>query len=292
MEPTMSTATATLTFEPLSPVLGARVRGLDLSRDIPARTQDELRAAFAHYGVLCVPSTTSTPDMAVDDQIRFAAVFGKVDAEGNGQLRFAEGEKRPKRGVMFVSNLRENGDLVGVLPDGEMHFHSDGAHREVPYRGTTLYAIKIPSRGGETRFANMTAAYDALAPAMKAKVEGLSGRFVYDVRATLRDQTNEGDEALSSSVHPLVRRHPDTGTPALYLSRLMTRNIVGMERAASDALLGELFDHCEHERFVYAHSWTLGDLLLWDNRCLNHARNDFPAHEDRHLRRVTVSDPG
>lgn len=288
----MSTAIETLAFEPMSPVLGARVRGLDLSRPVPERTQSELRAGFARYGVLCVPSASAKPDMAVDDQIRFAAVFGKVDAEGNGQLRFAEGEKRPKRGVMFVSNLRENGALVGVLPDGEMHFHSDGAHREVPYRGTTLYAIKIPSRGGETKFANMTAAYDALAPAMKARLEGLSGRFVYDVRATLRDQTNEGDEGLSSSVHPLVKRHSDTGKPALYLSRLMTRNVVGMERAASDALLSELFEHCEQTRFVYAHTWTLGDLLLWDNRCLNHARNDFPAEEDRHLRRVTVSDPG
>lgn len=288
----MSAAAMSLSFEPLSPVLGARVRGLDLSQHIPAATQDELRAGFARYGVLCVPSASGVPDMEVDDQIRFAAVFGKVDGEGNGQLRFADGEKRPKRGIMFVSNLRENGELVGVLPDGEMHFHSDGAHREVPYRGTTLYAIKIPSRGGETKFANMTAAYEALSPAMKARIEGLQGRFVYDVRATLRDQTDEGDGALSSSAHPLVRRHPDTGKPALYLSRLMTRNIVGMERAASDALLSELFDHCEEPRFVYAHSWTLGDLLLWDNRCLNHARNDFPAHEDRHLRRVTVSDPG
>jgi hypothetical protein len=83
----------------------------------------------------------------------------------------------------------------------------------------------------------------------------------------------------------------DTGKPALYLSRLMTRSIVGLEKAESDALLARLFDHCEEERFVYAHSWQLGDLLLWDNRCLNHARNDFPSEEQRHLRRVTVSDP-
>ncbi len=288
----MAAATPALEFEPLSPVLGVRLHGLDLSRPIPAETQTAMRQAFARYGVLCVPSASDTPDMDVEDQIRFASVFGKVDGEGNGQLRFAEGEKRPKRGIMFVSNLRENGELVGVLPDGEMHFHSDGAHREVPYRGTTLYAIKIPSRGGETKFANLTSAYEALSPEMKARVEGLSGRFVYDVRATLRNQTNEGDEGLSSSVHPLVRRHSDTGKPALYLSRLMTRNIVGLERAESDRLLGELFDHCEQPKFVYAHTWTLGDLLLWDNRCLNHARNDFPAQEERHLRRVTVSEPG
>lgn len=288
----MSAATAQasgkagLAFEPLSPVLGARVRGLDLSGPISPSAQDELRRAFLRYHVLCVPA----PGIEIEDQIRYAAIFGKVD---DGMLRFEEGEKRPKRGIMFVSNLRdETGENVGVLPDGEMHFHSDGAHREVPYRGTTLYAIKIPSRGGETRFADMTAAYEALSPAMKARVEGLEGRFVYDVRATLRSQTDESDGTLSTATHKLVRRHQETGKPALYLSRLMTRSIVGLPKVQSDALLAELFDHCEQPQFVYAHAWTLGDLLLWDNRCLNHARNDFPAHEERHLRRVTVSDPG
>lgn len=282
----MASATG-LEFEPLSPVLGARVHGLDLTRQIPPAVQDELRRAFSRYSVLCVPA----PGIDVEDQIRYASVFGTVDGEGNGQLRFAEGEKRPKRGIMFVSNLRENGELVGVLPDGEMHFHSDGAHRERPYRGTSLYALILPSRGGETKFANLTAAYEALDPAMKQRLEGLRGRFVYDVRATLRHQTDESDDALSTASHLLVRRHSDTGKPALYLSRLMTRSIVGMDKPQSDALLARLFDHCEEERFVYAHSWKLGDLLLWDNRCLNHARNDFPADEQRHLRRVTVSDP-
>ncbi len=282
----MGSATG-LDFEPLSSVLGARVRGLDLKRPIEPAVQNELRQAFSQYGVLCVPA----PGIDIEDQIRYASVFGNVDGEGNGQLRFAEGEKRPKRGVMFVSNLRENGDLVGVLPDGEMHFHSDGAHRERPYRGTTLYALILPSRGGETKFANLTAAYEALDSAMQQRLEGLQCRFVYDVRATLRHQTDESDDALSTATHFLVRRHSDTGKPALYLSRLMTRSIVGLEKAESDALLARLFDHCEEERFVYAHSWQLGDLLLWDNRCLNHARNDFPSEEQRHLRRVTVSDP-
>jgi taurine dioxygenase len=281
-----SVTAAGMTFEPLGPVLGARVHGLDLTRLVPAEAEEVLRRAFARFHVLCV----NAPGIEIEDQIRYAAIFGKVD---DGLLRFEDGEKRPKRGIMFVSNLRdEMGENVGVLPDGEMHFHSDGAHREVPYLGTTLYAIKIPSRGGETKFADMTAAYEALSPAMKARMEGLEGRFVYDVRATLRSQTDESDAALSTATHKVVRPHPATGKPALYLSRLMTRSIVGLPKAESDALLADLFDHCEQARFVHAHSWTLGDLLLWDNRCLNHARNDFPANEERHLRRVTVSDPG
>ena len=126
----MATATTELRFEPLSPVLGARVRGLDLTKPIGEAAQAELRSAWARYGVLCVPA----PGIAVDDQISYAAVFGKVDAEGNGHLRFEEGEKRPKRGIMYISNLKENGENVGALPDGELHFHSDGAHRASPWK--------------------------------------------------------------------------------------------------------------------------------------------------------------
>ena len=281
------TMTQKISVEPLSPVLGARVHGIDLSKELRSSEADQLRDAFHRYCVLCVHS----PGISPDDQIRFAALFGKVDAGERDPVRFAEGEKRPKKGVMFISNLRENGELVGALPDGELHFHSDGAHREEPYRATTLYSIKIPSRGGETKFANMYAAYEALSDEMKRKLDGRSARYVYDVRATLREQTNEMDDALSSAVHPIVRKHPVTGRPALYLNRLMTREIVGMDRKEGDALLNKLFDHCEEPRFVYAHKWAIGDLLVWDNRCLNHARNDFPASEERHLRRVTVSEP-
>lgn len=282
----MAAATQALEITPLSPALGARIGGIDLSKPIEIAARRQILDAFHRYCVLCF----SRQDIASDDQIRFASLFGKADASVE-PVTFYEAEKRPKRGIMYISNLKENGENVGALPDGELHFHSDGAHRASPYRCTTLYSIKIPAVGGETKFANMYAAYDALPEAMKRRLEGLSARYVYDVRATLRDQTNESDDTLSSAVHPLVRVHPDTGRKALYLSRLMTRNIVGMDRAESDALLAELFDHTERPDFVYAHVWAVSDLLIWDNRCLNHARNDFPASQQRHLRRVTVSEP-
>lgn len=282
----MATATQALEITPLSPVLGARISGIDLSKPIEPEAARQIRDAFHRYCVLCF----SRQDISSDDQIRFAGLFGKADASVE-PVTFDEAEKRPKRGIMYISNLKENGENVGALPDGELHFHSDGAHRASPYRCTTLYSMKIPSVGGETRFANMYAAYDTLPEATKRKLEGLCARYVYDVRATLRQQTNEMDETLSTAVHPLVRTHPDTGRKALYLSRLMTRNIVGMDRAESDRLLDELFEHTERPQLVYAHTWAVSDLLVWDNRCLNHARNDFPASEQRHLRRVTVSEP-
>lgn len=277
---------AEMTIEPLSTVVGARVTGLDLARETPEAVKQELRDAFHKYGVLCVSNQKIEPD----DQIRFASIFGRADASKMGRPVRNEGKER-ERGIMLITNIRENGQPIGALPDGEMHFHSDGSHREVPYRATTLYAVQIPSRGGETKFANLYMAYDTLPDAMKKRIEGLKAAYIYDVYATLRDQVNENAENLSNAVHPLVKTHPATGRKSLYLSRLMTRNIVGMDRAESDRLLEELFEHAERPEFVYAHVWSVGDLLIWDNRCLNHARNDFPADEIRLMRRVTVSEP-
>jgi taurine dioxygenase len=277
-------------FEPLSSILGARVHGVDLTEPDSAARTLMLREAFAQYCVLCFPRQTITND----DQIRFARNFGRADADFMGKPTAndtPEYDGPAKRGVMYISNLRENGQQVGALPDGELHFHSDGAHRKSPYRATSLFSIEIPSVGGETKFANMQMAYDRLPAAMKQRLEGLVVNNVYDTRALLREQTDETDEKLSNARHPLVRVHPDSGRKSLYLSRLMTRNIVGMDRAESDALLAELFAHIERPEFIYAHSWKVADLLIWDNRAVNHARADFPASERRHLRRVTVSEP-
>ncbi len=283
-----STVAQHVTVEPLNPVLGAHVRNIDVSAEIGPETARVLRQALYRYSVLCIHA----PGLSTDDQIRLAAVFGKADGwESGGQRQFEDGMKRPRPGVMFVSNLKEDGRQIGSHPDGEMHFHSDGAHRDSPYIATTLYALKLPSRGGETRFASMHAAYDDLPEAIKDRIDDLSAQFVYDVRAMFREQTDETDPSLSRAVHPLVAWHPESGRPALYLSRLMTRNIIGLPRAESDALLDQLITHCEQRRYIYEHQWQVGDLLIWDNRSVNHARNDFPADEQRHLRRITVSQP-
>lgn len=281
----MALAASTIAIQPMSPVLGARITGVDLSRPQDDTTIATIREAFTRHSVLCFPAQ----DITDDDQARFCAIFGRADSAAIGKDEKGHGKARA-RGIMLITNIRENGKAIGSLPDGEMEFHSDGSHREVPYRATTLYAVKVPSRGGETKFANLYAAYDALSPAMKQKLDGLQVRYVYRVDSVYRDQTDESDDTLSSAVHPIVRTHPDSGRKSLYLSRLMSRSIVGMDRAESDKLLAELFDHAEKPEFVYAHKWTPGDMLIWDNRCLNHARNDFPGEEVRLMRRMTVSE--
>ena len=277
--------TITIDLEPLSDALGMTVRGIDLRETLDDRTQDELRALFSKHCVLCFPDQK----ISAEDQRRFAAMFGRVDgayrSKSSGDLK-----KSATRGVMLVSNIRKDGKPIGSLPDGEMQFHSDGAHRQFPYRATTLFGIRIPSTGGNTMFANLQAAYDALSPEMKERVEGLKTQTVYDYSAQDRS-TIGADPILPRAQHPLVKTHQVTGRKSLYLSRLMTEKILDMAPAESEALLMELFEHAEKPEFVYSHKWTPGDLVIWDNRSTNHARTDFPDEEQRLLRRYTVSDP-
>src|SRR5262249_11896265 len=188
--------------------------------------------------------------------------------------------------VMLISNIREDGKPIGALPDGEMHFHTDQCHREIPAKATMLYALEIPSRGGNTLFANAYTAYETLPDDIKRRIAGRGALNAYDTDTTTRSGSYEG--AGSSYWHPVVRTHPDTGRKALYVNRLMTREIEGLPRPESEALLQRLFDHQEQPKFVYEHVWRRGDILMWDNRCTLHARTNFSAGARRLLRRVTI----
>jgi len=277
--------TQTIKVDPTHPAVGARVTGFDLLRPIGPEVAEELRAAFARYSVLCVPDQI----IEAHHQVEFAAVFGPVDDDY--RQMDDPNETQSRRGVMYVSNIREDGKLIGVLPDGEMHFHSDGMHRDNPYRATSLYAMKIPSHGGDTMFSSQAAAYEALPTDLQRRLQGLQGRHVFNYNKTTRAEMRHDLDETAFSIHPLVRTHPDSGRKSLYLSRLMTHSIVGMENAEGEDLLLKLIDQCEKPEFVYSHKWTPKDLVIWDNRCVNHARTDFSADEPRLLRRYTVSEP-
>lgn len=276
-----------LNITPLSPVLGARIDGIDWRQPVDEATARAVNDAFMRYCVLCFPDQK----ISADDQLRFAKLFGAVDGEYRKPPSENVQDSIQKRGMMLVTNIRKDGKAIGFLPDGEMQFHSDGAHRKVPYRATTLYAIKIPTHGGETLFANLQAAYDELPEATKQRIADLETRVVYNYDSTSRDDVDENTPNVGVATHRLVKVHPGSGRKSLYLSRLMTRYIVGMDRAESDALLDQLFTHAELPKYVYAHRWTVGDLVIWDNRAVNHARADFPADQVRLLRRYTVSEP-
>ena len=271
-------STQTPRFVPVSPALGVEVLDVDLARPLAADAFERIRAAWYEGLILLFRG------QALDEaqQAAFAARFGPLA----GVLNKHDGTGTHP-GVMYISNVVENGKLIGALPDGEMYFHSDQCYVEKPAMATMLYAMEIPSRGGNTLFANMYRACETLPDDLKARLEGRRAVNVYDYANSATRRGAASAEAPRYA-HPVFRTHPETGRKALYVNRLMTQSIEGLPPEESDALLAQLFDHSERAEFVYEHVWRPGDLILWDNRCTLHARTDFDASERRKLRRVVV----
>jgi taurine dioxygenase len=191
---------------------------------------------------------------------------------------------------MLVSNIRKDGEPIGSLPDGEMMFHSDTPYFERPAKATILYAIEITSWGGHTQFSNSYTAAETLPEDVKRRLAGRKGMQVYEYGTCIKDKAKYDRENFPHYAHPIFRKHPATGNSALYVSELMTEEIVDLPVKESDELLEFLFQHQRNPDFIYEHPWVPGDLLMWDNRCSVHARTDFPREERRLLRRLTVED--
>jgi taurine dioxygenase len=189
---------------------------------------------------------------------------------------------------MYVANKKFDG-MESVLPEGEMQYHTDQCYYETPSRATILFAIEIPAEGGNTKFANAYRAYESLDDAMKTRLQGLKALNVYDYDANSTIKRYESSPDAPRYAHPVVIRHPETGREVLYINRLMSDHIVGMDRAESDALLEELFQVLEDPAHCYEHVWTPGDLVMWDNLCTLHARTWFDPSQSRVLRRTTVA---
>ena len=172
-------------------------------------------------------------------------------------------------------------------------WHTDDSFMREPCSLTMLYGLIVPSRGGDTQFTNMYAAYEALPPETKARIDGLQVMHKYQLsRQTNRVTKRPASEmkTMPEATHPLVRTHPATGRKALYLNANRMEQIVGMERAESDALLDELIAHAIEPRFQYRHVWRQGDIVIWDNRCTMHKANaDYPEGERRLMHRVVVA---
>ncbi len=266
-------------FRALSPNIGVEVEGVDLRYPLDEQTFRAIEAAW-HANCIILFRDQSLDE---DQQVAFASRFGPLAQVLNKH----GGASKHHPGVMFVSNIRENGELIGALPDGEMMFHSDQCYIERPCYATLLYAIEIPRKGGNTLFANMYKAYEALPEATRHRLQGMYAEHVYDY-GSAPTQKGAVTEAARRFAHPVFRTHPATGKKALYVNRLMTDHIVGMDRAESDRTLAMLFDTTENPAWIYEHQWRVGDLLLWDNRCTTHARTDFDASERRLLRRCVV----
>ena len=265
-------------IHPTGAALGAEIRDIDLSAPCDTETIAALRAAWLDNLVLVFRGQ----DITEEDQIRFAENFGET-VGARSKDRTDGGDRR----LMIISNIRENGEPVGLLPDGELMFHSDSVFLEKPLMGAMLYAEEIPSTGGNTLFANMYDAYDSLTDELKTRLTGIQAVHVFDYETQVKSGRFDRSSAPHAT-HPAIRTHPETGRKALYVNRLMTEELVGLPRAENDDLLQRLYRHAEDSTHVYEHIWQVNDLVMWDNRCTQHARTDFPAGERRLLRRVGI----
>jgi taurine dioxygenase len=265
---------------------GALVRGVNLSLPIDRGLADQIRAAWLQHQVLGFPDQS----MSVDDLERFAATVGPFAPDPYFQSI---------PGHPHVAQVKREADETSTLFAD--NFHSDWSFLASPPAATLLYGDVIPPVGGDTLFANQYAAWDALPAAMKSLLEAKQG--VHSARRGYSKQGRYGegdkgrsmaiiydDSAMATQLHPIARRHPETGRTALYVSPGYTIGVAGLPDNEAGPLLDELFKHQARPEFVYAHRWAQGTLLMWDNRCLVHAATGGYDGHRRLLHRITVGE--
>lgn len=264
---------AELVIRPLSEIFGAEVLGVDAS-NVPEDLVPQLRAAWHRHALLLFRDQKLSPE----DQVRFLSVFGEQSMQGY----------EDRAGVTYVSNVVED----GVNPAGPLGLHFDHSFYPKPLRGLMLYAIEAPPEGGggETFFSSATLAYRALPAALKARIDGLMIRHGYpDLSKATELPGMDPDPNLPRHDHPLAYSHPVTGEKLLFLSRRHADRILGLSPEESSALIDELSSYFRNPEIIYTHAWRPGDVVVWDNLALQHARNDFDPKYKRHLRRLQVA---
>lgn len=271
---------------PLSDVMGAEVIGVDLRGGGSPNEIAVIKDSFLKHHLVVVRGQT----LEKADLYNFASKFGQIETHAVA-LKGVEGEQLA--GVHFITNLDANGVPVEKPVINSNYFwHSDKSFLPEPALTTMLYAVEVPPSGGDTKFANMTKAYEELSVADKAKIANL--RVVQSLEY-MRNSTGNAPptpEELKNAPsveHPLVRTHPETGEKSLYLG-MYSGSIAGMDEKEGRELLDRLSEHATQERFVFTQKWNPHDLVLWDNRCLMHkaVANYAMGQHRRILMRVVV----
>ena len=264
--------------------IGAEVVGVDVKRLDEAGFATIYRA-WLDANVLVVPGQ----DLQIDDFLRYSRRFGVVHPHPSKMTRHPE---HPEITLLGVNKFRPDGTLdEAIYRRGAEDWHTDGAYDQEPFKATQLYALAVPSRGGDTLFASMYAAYDALPQRLKDRLEGRMGVFTYGGRRKATALLNAEDREWTPVLHPIVRTHPETRRRGLYFDPGKILSIVGLETEESDALIDELTERMIQPDAQYRHHWRKGDIVIWDNRCSYHkAAADYPPDEDRIHWRVSIKE--
>lgn len=279
----------------IGPCFAAEVEGIDLTRPLSADQAAAIHAAMDTHAVLVFH------DQKLDDaqQLAFTRSLGEVEHAIGTSLRAPEEYRLPTT-FADVSNLDKDqrvfarDDRRRLFGIGNRLWHSDSSFKIVPAKYSILHARSVPSRGGNTEFADMRAAYDALDAETRAEIEDLvceHSQIFSRQQLGFTEFTDEERERMKPVLQRLVRVHPSTGRKSLYLSS-HAGGIVGWPVPEARAFLRDLVEHATQREFVYAHAWRVHDLVMWDNRRTMHRARPFPAHEPRDMRRTTLVGDG
>ena len=262
--------------QPFSPVLGGEVRGIDLANGLDEEGYREIRSALCQFGVLFFKGQSEIPP---DRQIAIGRMFGALHMH-------PAAPQMPGFPELFVIHTQRDSKVA----NGEF-WHSDVSCDEEPPLGNILQVHVLPELGGDTLFANMCAAHDALSAPFKQMLAGLTAvhesEHIYRGRYSDRGVEDQG-KRYPKAAHPVIRTHPETGRKAIFVNRTFTTRIQELSPAESDAVLALLFDHCEQIDFQIRFRWERNDVAFWDNRSVIHrAVWDYWPNE-RKGRRVTI----
>ncbi len=285
----------TVKLRQIGPCFAAEVDGIDMRKPLSPDEVTEIHEGMNEYAVLVFHDQ----DIDGAQHLAFTLSLGELEAPTRASLREADDYRLPTT-FNDVSNLDKNEqpfareDRRRLFAIGNRLWHSDSSFKVVPAKYSLLHARTIPSRGGNTEFADMRAAYDALDAETKAEIEDLiceHSQIFSRQQIGFFDLTEEERARFKPVRQRLVRTHPATGRKSLFLAS-HAGSIVGWPVPEARLLLRDLSEHATQREFVYSHKWSVGDLVMWDNRRTMHRGRSFPAHEKRDVRRTTLAGEG
>jgi putative 2-oxoglutarate oxygenase len=268
----------------LGPQIGAEIQGVDV-KALDDASFAVIYRAWLDYNVVVVPGQ----ELGIEDFLRYSRRFGVVHPHPSKMTRHPD---YPEITLLGVNKFGPDGQLnLAIYRRGAEDWHTDGAYDEEPFKATQLYALAVPRTGGDTLFASMYAAYEALPERLKQRLDGRNGAFTYGGRRRATALLNAEDRDWKPVFHPIICSHPETGRKALYFDPGKILRIDGLEEQESDALIDELTDRMIQPDGGYRHRWRKGDVVIWDNRCSYHkAAGDYPPEEDRIHWRVSIKE--
>jgi taurine dioxygenase len=272
-----------VSITPLAEHIGAEATGVDLSRPVPPEIADRLRHAFVEHAVLVIRGQA----LDAPGYLAAAQLFGAPVRQHLEKFNLPECPE-----VATISNQEKTKD--GRINVRGVSWHTDHSFQPEPPKATALYAVSLPSRGGDTDWAHMGAAYEALPDSLRAELNALEAVHAYTetrMPPSLAERIAAGNDDVSDGVvHPLVRTHPESGRKAIYLNPLRVRRFRGMTPERCADLIDRLVRHATQPEFVYTHRWRPGDMVIWDNRCCIHKGNpDYDFAELRLLYRIILA---